>query len=92
MAVGKCVFCGVEQDDFKGVYYIKNDGKVNYICSGKCYKSYLKLKRDRTRVRWTEAYRAKMKRAKESASEVAEKIKLKKEIKEAKKAASKKAS
>jgi len=36
---------------------LKNDGSTAYYCSGKCQKSALKLKRDRKRVTWTEAYR-----------------------------------
>ncbi len=64
MATAKCVFCGKEQEDFKGHYLIKNDGSVNYYCSSKCTKSHLKLKRDKKRVRWTEAfYKMKEKRA-----------------------------
>ena len=85
MAKSKCVFCGCEQEDYLGVYLIKNDGNVNYICSSKCYKSYLKLKRDRTRVRWTEAWRIGKKKRKDSAVEIAEHVRIKKEIKEAKK-------
>ena len=39
MALAKCVFCGKEQEDFKGNYYIKNDGTMNYFCTSKCQKS-----------------------------------------------------
>ena len=56
MAVAKCVFCGREEEDFRGVYLFKNDGSTNYYCSSKCRKSHLKLHRDRKRVAWTEAY------------------------------------
>jgi len=56
MAIAKCVFCGKEQEDFKGVYYVKNDGSVLYFSSGKCMKNHFKLKRDKRRVRWTEAF------------------------------------
>ena len=57
MTVAKCNFCGTEQEDFMGTYLLKNDGSTAYYCSGKCQKSALKLKRDRKRVSWTEAYR-----------------------------------
>ena len=40
MAVGKCVFCGCEQEDHKGTYLIKNDGTINYYCSNKCEKNH----------------------------------------------------
>lgn len=56
MPIAKCVFCGKEQDDFKGVYYIKNDGTTNYYSSSKCMKSHLNLKRDKKKLKWTEAF------------------------------------
>jgi large subunit ribosomal protein L24e len=55
--IAKCNFCGREQEDFKGTYLLKNDGSTSYFCSSKCMKSTLKLKRDRKRVAWTEAYK-----------------------------------
>jgi len=64
MAIAKCSFCGREQEDFKGTFLLKNDGSTNYYCSSKCHKSHLKLKRDRKRVSWTEAYRNVHKNAK----------------------------
>lgn len=57
MGIAKCSFCGREQEDFMGTYLLKNDGSTNYYCSAKCHKSHLKLKRDRKKVAWTEAYR-----------------------------------
>lgn len=57
MALAKCVFCGREEDDFKGVYLIKNEGLTVYFCSSKCFKNANKLKRDKKKVRWTEAHR-----------------------------------
>ena len=53
----KCVFCGCESSINKGVHFIKNDGSVNYFCSGKCRKNSLKLGRDKRRLKWTESYR-----------------------------------
>ena len=68
MTVAKCVFCGMEQEDFRGVYLAKNDGTMNYFCSSKCIKN-LKLKRDKRKIKWTEAFRIekskKMKKQKE---------------------------
>ena len=57
MAIAKCVFCGFEQEDFKGTYFIKNDGNVHYYCSGKCLKNNLHLRRDKKKARWTEAHK-----------------------------------
>ncbi len=53
----KCVFCGRDEPDFRGVHLIKNDGSVNYFCSGKCRAHVLFLKRDKRKLKWTESYR-----------------------------------
>ncbi|MEM4271935.1 MAG: 50S ribosomal protein L24e [Candidatus Pacearchaeota archaeon] len=53
----KCVFCGKEEHAFKGVNLIANDGTINYYCSSKCRRNALKLKRDKKKLKWTEAYR-----------------------------------
>ena|SRR3989344_5494203 len=53
----KCSFCGFEEEQFRGIHLIKNDGSVDYFCSGKCRKNSLKLKRDKRKLKWTEAYR-----------------------------------
>ena len=58
----KCVFCGREEYDFMGVHLIKNDGVVDYYCSEKCRKNALKLKRDKRKLKWTEAYRVTLKK------------------------------
>jgi len=61
----KCVFCGREEFDFKGVHLIKNDGVIDYYCSEKCRKNALKLGRDKRRVKWTEAYKLTLKKTQE---------------------------
>lgn len=53
----KCFFCGREEEPFKGIHLIKNDGSIQYFCSSKCRKNFLKLKRDRRTLKWTQAYR-----------------------------------
>jgi large subunit ribosomal protein L24e len=58
----KCVFCGREEHYFKGLNLIKNDGVVDYYCSEKCRKNALKLKRDKRKVKWTEAYKLTLKK------------------------------
>lgn len=55
----KCSFCGREEYAFKGVHLIKNDGTVAYFCSSKCRVNTLKLRRDKRKIRWTEAFREK---------------------------------
>jgi large subunit ribosomal protein L24e len=52
----KCVFCGKEEYAFKGVHLIGNDGSVSFLCSSKCRKNVLKLKRDRRKFKWTAAH------------------------------------
>ena len=74
----KCVFCGKDESHHKGVHLIKNDGSVNYFCSNKCKKNALKLKRDRRKIRWTEAFHVTREKARARAKEVAEKAAEKK--------------
>ncbi|MEK6854687.1 MAG: 50S ribosomal protein L24e [Nanoarchaeota archaeon] len=52
----KCIFCGKEERAHKGIHLIKNEGTIAYFCSSKCRKNALKLKRDKRKVRWTEAF------------------------------------
>ncbi len=59
----KCVFCGLEQQSFKGMHLIRNTGAVDYFCSSKCQKNATKLHRDKRKVRWTEAFHAKREKA-----------------------------
>ena len=59
----KCVFCGKDEHGFKGVHLIKNDGSVHYFCSSKCRANALKLKRDKRKVLWTEAFHVKKEKA-----------------------------
>jgi len=67
----KCVFCGKEEASLRGVHMFKNDGSIHYFCSGKCRKNALKLKRDKRRLKWTEAHR--LLRAKEKSDAVKKK-------------------
>lgn len=53
----KCVFCGIEEPPVRGIHFVTNDGVVHYFCSSKCRKNALKLKRDKRKLKWTEAYR-----------------------------------
>ena len=56
-----CVFCGQEVHDFMGVHLIKNDGIVDFYCSSKCRKNSIKLRRDKRNMKWTVAYKDKLK-------------------------------
>ncbi len=52
----KCSFCGKEERSFKGIHLIKNTGVIAYFCSSKCQKNAIKLKRDKRKLKWTEAF------------------------------------
>lgn len=52
----KCTFCGREAPANQGVHYILNNGTVMYLCSSKCRKNATKLKRDKRKIRWTDAF------------------------------------
>ncbi len=52
----KCTFCGKDSSPHKGLHLIKNVGVIDYFCSSKCLKNATKLKRDKRKVRWTEAF------------------------------------
>jgi large subunit ribosomal protein L24e len=52
----KCVFCGKDENPHNGSHLIKNSGTIDYFCSNKCRKNSLKLKRDKRKIRWTEAF------------------------------------
>ena len=52
----KCVFCGKDEKPFRGLHLITNSGTVKYFCSKKCRLNSTKLKRDKRKVRWTEAF------------------------------------
>lgn len=68
----KCVFCGKDNEYFKGINLIGNDGVIYYYCSSKCRKNALKLKRDKRKLKWTEAFHIKREAA--VAKEKAEKV------------------
>jgi large subunit ribosomal protein L24e len=53
----KCVFCGREEPAYIGIHFINNDGTVSYFCGSKCRKNMLKLKRERRKIKWTQAFR-----------------------------------
>jgi large subunit ribosomal protein L24e len=77
--MSRCVFCGREEHDFKGVHLIKNDGTIDFFCSSKCRKNALKLHRDRRKVKWTQIYKRGLKIAFEKESKLREEAKKKAE-------------
>ena len=69
----KCTFCGKEQHEHMGIHLIKNDGTINYFCSAKCKVNATKLKRDKRKIRWTDAFHEKREKARARAAEKAAK-------------------
>ena len=53
----KCAFCGCDESPMRGIHLITNEGTIQYFCSSKCRKCALKLRRDKRKLKWTEAYR-----------------------------------
>lgn len=48
----KCSFCGKEMTEHEGLIYVQNDGKIRRLCSSKCTKNSVKLKRQPRNVKW----------------------------------------
>lgn len=61
----KCVFCGREEQYFKGLHLIQNNGEISYFCSSKCRKNALKLKRDKRKLKWTLAYKEELEKSRQ---------------------------
>jgi len=57
----KCIFCGKKESPNNGIHLVLNDGSISYFCSSKCRKNALKLRRDKKRLKWTEAYKLALK-------------------------------
>ncbi|MFH1064234.1 MAG: 50S ribosomal protein L24e [Candidatus Woesearchaeota archaeon] len=53
----KCDFCGLDIAKGTGKMFVKTDGKVLNLCSTKCDKNLLKLKRKPREHKWTAASR-----------------------------------
>jgi len=52
----KCSFCGNNFPAGTGMIFVKNDGTLLWLCSSKCRKSSLKLKRDSRKFKWTKYF------------------------------------
>lgn len=60
----KCSFCGETVRKGTGKLFVKSDGTVYLLCSGKCESNLLKLKRDPVKTRWTSSWEKKSKHSK----------------------------
>ena len=49
----KCSFCKHSIEPGTGMDLIKNDAKIVHLCSSKCKKNMLELKRNPRKMGWT---------------------------------------
>ena len=45
----KCVYCGQQYENPRGLTLVMTNGQINYLCSGKCRKNMLMKRR---KARW----------------------------------------
>ncbi|MFX1319025.1 MAG: 50S ribosomal protein L24e [Promethearchaeota archaeon] len=57
-----CTFCGTDIEPGTGSVYVKNDGSLFYLCSSKCWRNQILLKRRPRRLKWTEVYEERTRR------------------------------
>ena len=53
LSLKTCTFCKKEIRLGTGTMFVKYDGTIIWLCSSKCRKSYLKLKRDPRQFKWS---------------------------------------
>lgn len=74
-----CSFCGTDIEPGSGSVFVKNDGSLLYLCSSKCRRSQLILKRRARRLKWTEVYEERLRRRAHAAKTKAKRGSTKKE-------------
>jgi len=47
-----CDYCGRVIEPGTGIMYVTRRGDVIWLCSSKCYKNFLKLKRTPNKLAW----------------------------------------
>ncbi len=57
-----CSFCGADVEPGTGSIYVRNDGSLLYLCSSKCRRNQIYLKRRARRLKWTEVYEERIRR------------------------------
>jgi len=62
-----CSFCGTDVEPGTGSIYVKGDGSLLYLCSSKCRRNELNLKRRARRLKWTEVYEERLRRRAQAA-------------------------
>ncbi|MFW9984446.1 MAG: 50S ribosomal protein L24e, partial [Candidatus Odinarchaeota archaeon] len=71
-----CSFCGTDVEPGTGSIYVKGDGSLLYLCSSKCRRSEIYLKRRARRLKWTEVYEERI-RSRAQAARARKKVKAK---------------
>ncbi len=62
-----CSFCGTDIEPGTGSIYVKGDGSLLYLCSSKCRRNEVYLKRRARRLKWTEVYEERIRRRAQAA-------------------------
>ncbi|MFX1343424.1 MAG: 50S ribosomal protein L24e [Promethearchaeota archaeon] len=62
-----CSFCGTDVEPGTGSIYVKGDGSLLYLCSSKCRRNEIILKRRARRLKWTEVYEERIRRRAQAA-------------------------
>ena len=56
LLVKPCSFCDRPVAKGTGTMNVKNDGTVRWLCSAKCKKNAIDLKRDPRKFKWTKKF------------------------------------
>lgn len=62
-----CSFCGTDVEPGTGSIHVKGDGSLLYLCSSKCRRNEVYLKRRARRLKWTEVYEERIRRRAQAA-------------------------
>ena len=62
-----CTFCGTDVEPGTGSIYVRNDGTLFYLCSSKCRRNQILLKRRPRQLKWTEVYEERIRRRAQAA-------------------------
>ena len=50
--VRTCTFCGGQIEPGTGLMYVTKRGEIYWFCSSKCFKNYVKLRRNPAKLTW----------------------------------------
>jgi len=52
-----CSFCGRSIEPGTGIMYVTKRGDIYWFCSSKCYKNFIKLRRNPNKLAWVKKLR-----------------------------------